>query len=115
MGCWWFYLECNAEKLIHFGFVLIKICISLNSFPSEVSSLVGFIFSVRGLLCCSFLSFVRSINYRKKFHHRPPAALRLHGSIVFAGLVWADIHQFFRDSCELFFVWYLEKYLVVKV
>ena len=70
MGCWWFYLECNAEKLIHFEFVLIKICISLNSFPSKVSvfcldSIDG-IFSVRGFLCCSFLSFVKSKNYGYK-------------------------------------------------
>ena len=51
----------------------------------------------------------------KKFHPRPPTTLCLHDSIVFAGLVQADIHQLFRDLCELFFMWRLDKYLVVKV
>ncbi|GIS14338.1 MAG: hypothetical protein CM15mP116_09210 [Synechococcus sp.] len=51
----------------------------------------------------------------KKFHLRSPAALCLQDSIVFAGLGWADIHKLFRDLFELFFVWYLEKHLLVKV
>ena len=50
----------------------------------------------------------------KKFHPRPLIDLWLHDSIVFAGLVWADIYKLFRDLCELFFVWNLEEHLVVK-
>lgn len=82
-------MQCG--KANSFWVVLIKICISLNSFPGKVSAscldFVGKIFSVCDFLCCSFLSFMRHKIMGKKFYPRSPAVLWLYDSIVFAGLI----------------------------